>query len=292
MRKVFSSRRLENTEGVATLLREAGIEVRIVNGRSYKGNRRGTFSYSDPAAPMSEVWVVRSDQQREARELLREAGLIDSTRSGEGYVSPTFRSTAELAELAGAKSPARKRLLRIKLGLLGVIGALVVAGAVHTLNQPPATPPPVAEAQLASPPFDGAVAATLPPVARAVFASALADVDTPVACLGIDGGDAPPAMIAALQDIKPDLALVPASACVEVADEDRGSYERSSGQAAMIVDVRVFRPSAPERATVEINAYHHRGWASYKTLEVARLDDQWQVVQVVKHVESRGLMGF
>ena len=286
MRKVFSSRRLENTEGVATLLREAGIEVRIINGRSYKGNRRGTFSYSDPAAPMSEVWVVRSDQQRQARELLREAGLIDTTRPGGGY---TFRSTTELAE---AKSPARKRLLRIKLGLLGVIGAVVVAGAVHTLNQPPPVATVTTEAELASPPFDGSIAATLPAVARAAFASQLGQVDTPFACLGIDGGDAPPAMIAALSERVPGLMLVPASACVEIADEDRGSYERASGQPAMIVDVRVFRPSAPDHATVEINAYHHRGWASYKTLEVARRDGEWQIVQVLKHVESRGLMGF
>ncbi|MGV8941229.1 MAG: hypothetical protein ACOH1P_06750 [Lysobacter sp.] len=289
MRKVFSSRRLENTEGVATLLREAGIEVRIINGRSYKGNRRGAFSYSDPAAPLSEVWVVRSDQQRHARELLREAGLIDTTRPGEGYTTTTFRSTAELAE---AKSPARKRLLRIKLGLLGLIGAVVVAGAVHTLNQPPPVPTVPSEAQLASPPFDGSIASTLPAVARAAFAGALDQVDTPFACLGIDGGDAPQAMISLLTEFRPDLTLVPASACVEIADEDRGSYERASGRPAMIVDVQVFRPSAPDHATVEINTYLHRSWASYKTLEVARRDGQWQVVQVLRHVESRGLMGF
>ena len=53
MRKVFSSHRLENAEGVAELLRAAGIEVRILNGRSYKGNRRRTFSYSDADAPES-----------------------------------------------------------------------------------------------------------------------------------------------------------------------------------------------------------------------------------------------
>ncbi|HXH00735.1 MAG TPA: pathogenicity-like protein, partial [Xanthomonadaceae bacterium] len=34
MRQVFSSIRLETVEGVAKLLRDAGIQVRITNGRS------------------------------------------------------------------------------------------------------------------------------------------------------------------------------------------------------------------------------------------------------------------
>ncbi|QOW19004.1 hypothetical protein INQ41_10105 [Lysobacter ciconiae] len=294
MRKVFSSHRLENTEGVAELLRQAGIEVRILNGRSYKGNRRRTFSYSDPSAPVSEAWVVRSDDQRLAREILRDAGLIDTTRPSDGYTTPTFRSEVELAQ---ARSPARKKLLRIKLGVLALIVAVVVAGGMHTLNQPPvpaATPEPVTlvDAQFASPPFDGTIAATLAPVARAVFQSNLGEVDTPVACLGVDGGDAPAALISELAGAQPGLALVPATACQEVADEDKGSYERATGRAATMVDVHVFRPSAPEHGTVEVSAYHHRGQATYLTLEVARRDDRWQVTQVIKRVESRGLMGF
>lgn len=294
MRKVFSSHRLENTEGVADLLQQAGIEVRIFNGRSYKGNRRRTFSYSDGSAPQSELWVVRSDDQRQAREILRDAGLIDTTRTTGGYTSPTFRSDVELAQ---ARAPARKKVFRIKLGVLGLIAAVVVAGGVHTLKNPPvpAAAPvsaPVAEAQTASPPFDGSIAATLAPVARAVFSRALADVDTPVACLGVDGGDAPAAIIAARADAQPGLSLVPATACQEVADEDQGSYERATGRPATMVDVHVFRPSGPEHGTVEVTSYHHRGWATYQTLDVARENDRWQVTGVVKRVESRGLMGF
>ncbi|WP_222565053.1 hypothetical protein [Novilysobacter antarcticus] len=292
MRKVFSSHRLENTEGVAELLQRAGIEVRILNGRSYKGNRRRTFSYSDPSAPVSEVWVVRSDDQRLAREILRDAGLIDTTRPTGGYTTPTFRSDAELAQ---ARSPARKRLLRVKLGVLALIAAVVVAAAMHTLNQPPAPlpeAPPLVEAQLASPPFDGSIAATLAPVARAVFEKTLADVDTPVACLGVDGGDAPMAMIGTLATSHPDLALVPATACQEVADEDKGSFERATGRPATIVDVHVFRPAGQEHGTVEVTSYHHRGWATYQTLQVDRVDERWTVTQVIKRVESRGLLGF
>ncbi len=291
MRKVFSSHRVENTEGVAELLRAAGIEVRIRNGRSYKGNRKRTFSYADASAPESELWVVRSDDQRQAREILREAGLIDSTRASGGYLSPTFRSNAELAQ---ASAPARKKLARIKLGVLALIAAVVAAAGMHTFKNPPEAPVAAVpeEVQFASPPFDGSVAATLAPVARAVLARALAEVDTPVACLGVDGGDAPATMIAAVADVKPGLSLVPATACQEIADEDQGSYERASGRPAMMVDVHVFRPSGPEHATVELTSYHHRGWASYETLKVARVDDQWQVTEVIKRLESRGLMGF
>lgn len=282
MRKVFSSQRLENVEGVATLLRDAGIEVRITDGRSYRGNRRGTFSYRDHESPRPAVWVVRSEQQLPAREILREAGLIDSTRPEEGYVSPSFRFQPSHA--GSGRTAAQRRLFAIRAGLLGVIAMMVVAGGIYVLDRPAPVP------QLAAGPFDGSIAATLPPVAAAVFAAELRNVDTPVACLGVDGGDAPATIIEALPDTQ--AVLVPATVCAEVADEATGSFHRPSGQPATVVDVRSFRPSAPDRATVEINAYHHRASASYKTLEVARVDGQWQVVDVVRHVENRGLIGF
>ena len=286
MRKVFSSQRLENVEGVARLLGDAGIEVRVSDGRSYKGNRRGTFSYSDRgSAPTPAVWVVRSDQQVAARELLREAGLLDSTRTEDGYVSANFRFQSEQDE---GRSPVRKRAARAKIGLIVLIAA--VAGVVtwRGFNQPP----PVQ--QEAAPPFDGSVAATLVPVARAVFASELAEVDTPVACLGADGTDAAIELIQQLQEAAPADAptLVQASACIEQADEDRGSYHRVSGQPATIVKVHGFRPSAADRGVIQYSAYHHRMWASYKTLEVARIDGRWQVVDVIKHVRNRGVFGF
>ncbi|MGH8075096.1 MAG: hypothetical protein ACREO4_13690 [Lysobacter sp.] len=285
MRKVFSSQRLENVEGVAKLLRDAGIEVRVSDGRSYKGNRRGTFSYSDRGdGPTPAVWVVQSEQQMAARELLREAGLLDSTRTEEGYVSSNFRFKAE--QHTTAMSPSRKRAMRFKIGLIVLIVA--VAGIVtwRGINQPAPVP------QLAAPPFDGSTAATLLPVAQAVFASELAEVDTPVACLGADGTDVSVDLIQALQPATPDTQLVQASACIEQADEERGSYHRVSGQVATIVEVHGFKPSAPDRGLIEYSAYHHRMWASYKTLEVARVDGQWQVVDVVKHVRNRGLIGF
>lgn len=283
MRKVFSSRRLENVEGVARLLRDAGIEVRITDGRSYKGNRRGNFSYSDASGPTPAVWVVRSDQQVPARELLRDAGLIDTTRGEGGYLGATFRERP--AQDAGGRSPAQKRMLRIKVGLILVAVAIAGVAMMRGIELPAPGAAPVRE--LASPPFDGTTAPTLLPVALAVLENELGEVDTPVACLGVDGTDASIRLIESLQ--RDGLRLVQASACVEEADEARGSHHRGSGAEAMIVRVGTFRPSAPDRGTIEYSAYHHRLWASYKTLEVARVDDEWQVVDVVRHVRSRGV---
>jgi hypothetical protein len=283
VRKVFSSQRIENVEGVAELLREAGIEVRITDGRSYRGNRRGNFSYSDRSGPTPAVWVVRSDQQVAARELLRDAGLIDTTRGQGSYVSSTFRFRSEQEPVG--RTPAQKRMFRLKVGLILVAVAVAGVAMMRGVDLPAPGAAPVRE--LAEPPFDGTIAATLFPVAQAVFTSELGEVDTPVACLGVDNTDASIRLIETLQ--RDRLDLVQASACVEVADEDRGSFQRSSGREAMIVRVGAFRPSAPDRGTIEYSAYHHRMWASYKTLEVARVDGQWQIVDVVRHVRSRGI---
>ena len=47
MRQVFSSPRLENVEGIAKMLEDEGIEVRITHGRSYKGGWGGRRSYRE-----------------------------------------------------------------------------------------------------------------------------------------------------------------------------------------------------------------------------------------------------
>ena len=106
MRQVFSSPRLENVERVAQLLRDDGIAVKVTQRRAYKGGLRGNFSYRDDTRtePMPAVWVVRSEDQPRARAMLRELGLLDSTRSDTGYRLPAFRSE----EPAAADDPGRK----------------------------------------------------------------------------------------------------------------------------------------------------------------------------------------
>lgn len=277
MRKIFSSPRLETVEGVVQLLEQAGIQVRVTDGRSFKGSRRRQFSYSDNQSLQPAVWVVNSADQVQARAILRDAGLLDTTRPGDSYATNPFR----FDPLTQAVKPP-KRVLLFKMALLGSITMVLVLAVLHMLSQPSVP-------QVASPPFDGAVVRTLQPVARAVFASQLADTDLPVLCLSVDGTDAPASVIASLQNPSqrnPSKQIVPMSQCVRVADSERGSYHRASGQEALILDVTAFRPSAPETGQVEYSAYHHRMWARYKTLEVKRVGGVWRVTRVIRHVST------
>ncbi len=119
MRQVFSSVRLENVEGVAKLLGEHGIEVRITNGRSYKGNRRGGFSYLDKdrnTAAQPTVWVVFPDDQLKARALLREAGLMDTTREG---LRPETSRPAPIAPTPGYFASRARMWVLIAVVILG-----------------------------------------------------------------------------------------------------------------------------------------------------------------------------
>ena len=125
MRQIFTSQRLETVEGVADLLESHGIETRTEQRRSYKGNRRGHFSYSaaDHVVQPS-VWVVHSGDQTRAREVLRQAGLIDSTR-GE---RPLFMPKAD--ERANRQALAR----RIRTVLLSVCVVLAALSSARMLG--------------------------------------------------------------------------------------------------------------------------------------------------------------
>ncbi len=147
MRQIFSSTRLETVEGVATLLGQHGIQTRITNGRSYKGNRRGQFSYRDNTRgnePTPTLWVVFPDDQPRAREVLREAGLMDTTRPS--YLPETARPAQ-----AVARSPAQIAA-RIRIGLLiavVLLGAITVTRGCQQREvlRAPARTTPVAPAQ-------------------------------------------------------------------------------------------------------------------------------------------------
>ncbi len=277
MRQVFSSQRLENVERVAEMMREADIEVRITNGRSYKGGRRGTFSYSEPEGPKPAVWVVRSEDQVRAREILRDAGLLESTR--ESFTGPSFRFEAQTQ----GKSSQQTRMMRIKLVLMAgivVIGGLVIMHAVNL---------DIANEALKEHPLDGSTAAIPQPLAAAVFAHELPKARLDVLCLAVDGKDAPETLVTALQ--QPGRRVVARSECVRNADDEIGSQQRATGAPALIVDVQNFRPQKRDAAhdgaitgVLEYNAYHHRMSASYKTLEVQQVDGGWKVVRTIKHV--------
>ena len=80
MRQIFTSPRLENVEAVAKLLNDAGVQTWVSERRSYKGNRRRTFSYKDAEGQQPGVWIVNADDLTRARELMRDAGLLETTK--------------------------------------------------------------------------------------------------------------------------------------------------------------------------------------------------------------------
>ena len=124
MRQMYSSPRLSNVEGVAKLFDEHGIENKITQGRSYKGVSRREFSFRETEKSKDEqpaVWVLKPDDYKRARELLIEAGLVEanSTSRGDSYLPDSF----QFKEPSGRPDPS-KRIFRIKLALLGIIGAM------------------------------------------------------------------------------------------------------------------------------------------------------------------------
>lgn len=85
MRQIFRSRRLENVEGVARLLAEHGIETHTSQPRSYKGGRRRGFSFSDSNAVESALWIVNGNDITRARQVMADAGLLDTERRESGF---------------------------------------------------------------------------------------------------------------------------------------------------------------------------------------------------------------
>lgn len=284
MRQVFSSQRLENVEAVATLLRDAGIQVRITNGRSYKGAMRSRASYADQSAPRPSVWVVHSEDHSRARDILRERGLLESTRPGDSFLPQRFRDDDEPAD---GKTPAQRRMFRFKIALLGGIVLILVLAMLRGCHSPkqdavvPVGPAaPVVSDRAAR---EGGTPESL---ALAVFAKEVG-TQKMVLCLSVDEGDASAAVIAAMK--QPSNDVVPASQCVREFDPDRGSYQATTGKPALLVAVRAFTPTGADAATVEFESFHHGQFAHYKTLEVKRIGGAWQVTKVLRHVASYGM---
>jgi hypothetical protein len=115
VRQIFTSPRLENVEAVAKLLNDAGIQTWVSERRSYKGNRRRTFSYKDEdAGQQPGVWIVNADDLTRARELMRTAGLLETTKP-DSYLR-------ELPESPYRKRDPGKIASRLRLVLLaGVV---------------------------------------------------------------------------------------------------------------------------------------------------------------------------
>ena len=270
MRQVFSSPRLENVEGIARFLSEHGIEVRITQGRSYKGGWNGRRSYRDAeGGPMPAVWVVKSEDQPHARQLLREAGLLDSTRQpADSYLAPSVHEAAE----PRAATPQR-RAFRYKLGLLAAIG-VAVALAYGVMRRPSAPAPartPAATAPSRTPPaapkalyhYD-----TPPALAETLVRAELGAHDAREACLAVDGRPADEALVVALR--QPGMAIAP---CAPAADAplaiEIGNY-LTDGSGQGTVELAVSSPDPAGRRTTQI-----------RTLQVRREGGAWRVLRVL-----------
>ncbi|HEU4991754.1 MAG TPA: hypothetical protein VFT52_04600 [Luteimonas sp.] len=264
MRQVFTSPRLENAERVAQLLRDAGIEVKLQHGRSYKGALRGDFSYRDQARtePQPAVWVVQSEDQPKARALLRAHGLLDSTRSDTGYRLPAFRSE----EPAERDDPGRKRAFRLKLGLLLVIAIVIGLAFFSQLRTGTHSPAPVARV---APALPEGVSATPDALAVAVLAGELPERADEAVCLSVDGHDPSPALLASLPAAPGP--VIPLSQC-PAADVPRLS----------ITDYRV-RPGAGNGAgSISLARTPEAGATpTVETYEVNLAPKGWRVVELL-----------
>lgn len=285
MRQVFSSPRLENVEAVAELLRARDIEIRISNGRSYRSAIRGNFSYRDQAqsGPQPAVWVVRSEQQPQARRLLRDAGLLQSVR---------MPSDSYLPDLPGARGVlsterAGTRGSRLRYGLLAGIAVIAALGLLSLRRPTPApapAPAPAATSPATTPatparrlPLPASAAdvayrvATPPALAEMLFERALADPGTPratVVCLAIDGVDPAPDVIARLQRQGADVRA--ASAC-------------DAAGTQLALDATGYRTDGSGIGTVELAARHIDAGSDRREaprrLEVERNGDAWRVLR-------------
>lgn len=267
MRQVFTSPRIENVEGVARLLEDAGIEVRITNGRSYRGAIRGNFSYREneraKQGPEPAVWIVRSEDQPRARELLRGAGLLASTRM------PQDSYLAQTPHTGGATvvDPRRRRAFWIKLGLLVAIAVAVAFGLLAMRRARMAPQPPAAAGQPA--PGPAYVVDTPPALAETLLQIELEAQAPRLACLAIDGKDPPPAVLARMRMEGRDLQ--PLSRC------DRA-------RADVRIDVNRYTTDGSGTGTVRLDMVH-RGPAGEqpesRTLQVRRTGDVWRVLRML-----------
>jgi hypothetical protein len=286
MRQVFTSPRLENVERVAELLKEHGVDARITNGRSYRGNRRGNFSYRDTAkeGPQPAVWVVRSEDQPKARELLRAIGLLDSGRSPTRYL-PT--PAEDRLGSDGAADAAKRRAFRIRAGLLVGI-AFALGMGLLAWRKPAAvatTAAPVKAAVDAGAQVDARAGATATPIvaettyvvatpsalAAMLIGAELQAQDSTALCVAVDGADPSDTLLAQLPAA--DRARVrPASTCTTAAD-------------AVTVAVGEYRTDGSGVGTVRVEIADTgddgRRRAQTRTLEVQRDDLLWKVKGVV-----------
>lgn len=145
MRIVYSTPRLENAERIADLLAADGIAVRLLYGpRHRRAAWRGTsYVQSGDAGQWPRVMVLNNGDLPQARARLREAGFLapaaferedpdlGGTDAAAGAIDLPGRAPYRLTEPAPAAEPGRRLARRIRLGLVGLLLAVVVVQSLR-----------------------------------------------------------------------------------------------------------------------------------------------------------------
>jgi hypothetical protein len=128
MRQIYSSPRQANIQRVVALMAEHGIQTTISNRRAYQGSDWKRFSYTAKGdrETWPQVWVVRSEDQTRARQVLRDAGLEPATR---------FADELAAARSVGDTTRHKQVSFRIKLVIFALIAGVIALIALTELSR-------------------------------------------------------------------------------------------------------------------------------------------------------------
>lgn len=130
MRQIYTSPRAENVDRVVALLDQAGIQTTQTNRRGWKGGQWKRFSYSSGGNERDswpQVWVVNSNDQTQARQILRDAGLEPAIRFADELALSRSGSDIERAREAASK--------RFKLVILALVTGVIVLIAISQFSR-------------------------------------------------------------------------------------------------------------------------------------------------------------
>ena len=281
MRQVFTSPRLTNVEAVSTLLEEAGIATKITNGRSYRGKFDRGISYRDSGSTdhQAAVWVVHSEDQPRAREMLRAAGLLDSTRPDHQRDSflPEHLRVGGVQTVAGARWLSPGRLKVLLLIAIALVMAMVVAWQLRPESKLKVAA--TTAAGTVTPQGPGVLAArnAAPIVQRVDVPSALAALlisraanerDIREVCVQIDEAAPSQRVVTLLSGMRSSPHLADAAQCGEASDLPRIRIDdyQTDGSGSGSVRMRVSRGSlrVDQRFNVVREGYDWRVTGSSK----------------------------
>lgn len=130
MRQIYTSPRAENVDRVVALMASNGIETTLTNRKGWKGGQWKRFSYSsggNESESWPQVWVVRSNDQSRARQILRDAGLEPAVRFADELA--VSRSGGDLRKAREAASR------RFKMVVMALIAGVIVLIGINLLTR-------------------------------------------------------------------------------------------------------------------------------------------------------------